>query len=351
MDLLQDAWQPPTIRPQCLVSYDLAEPHPTDMIQGRVVSHMNGANDECYHSLWLSPADEVHLSPDFELSVARARAQPPKPLSEILASRLQYSIDVFRDAPRMMIMENQTPWCHPQLYKNKMPKVMQDAYSCCSMYLSKNEINAPVIMNLTDAKINELLSTTHPTTLPEILARVHALILYQIMRLFDGDVLFHRSTDTLFPELENSIFTLMPFLHLPRPSDSVYPLPVSMESISEFWKSWILQESARRTVLITFFFTRIYKTLRGTRDMQCDGTLGLEHAWYLSSHLWSSQSAFDFAVAWAEKPHFVVENLNFSWVLGNAQPDDVDQFGKMLLVTLLGIDGAKAWFYARNAIL
>lgn len=226
-----------------------------------------------------------------------------------------------------------------------------DAYMCSSLYLSKNEINAPVVMNLFDGKIADLLASPLPDTLPEVLARVHALLLYQIMRLFDGDVRFHGRVDSLFLELESSVLTLIPFLYLPLPSDSMEPLPVSMESISEFWKSWILQESARRTVLVTYFFTRVYKTLRGTPNMTCDGKLGLNHSWYLSSHLWKAQSAFDFAVAWAERPHYIVENLNMAWVMGNAQPNDLDVFGKMILVTLLGIDDAKAWFYTRGSLL
>lgn len=206
-------------------------------------------------------------------------------------------------------------------------------------------------MNLLDGKITDLLSTPQPTTLPDLLARVHALLLYQIMCLFDGDVRFRSTVDMLFLELETSVLSLLPFLHLPLPSDSIEPLPDSMESMSEFWKCWILEESTRRTIFTSFFFSRIYEALRETPNMTCDGKLGLDHSWYLSSYLWHAQNAFDFAVAWAERPHFVVENLDFSWALKIAQPADVDLFGKMLLVTLVGIDDAKAWFYSRGALL
>jgi hypothetical protein len=46
-------------------------------------------------------------------------------LSFTIAHRLQYSIDVVTDAPRKMVMELQTPWCHPELYRDNMPKSMQ----------------------------------------------------------------------------------------------------------------------------------------------------------------------------------------------------------------------------------
>jgi hypothetical protein len=59
----------------------------------------------------------------FELSTPRA--SPPKALSGIFASRIQFAVDVLKDIPKMMVMETQTPWCHRQLYKNNMPKEMQ----------------------------------------------------------------------------------------------------------------------------------------------------------------------------------------------------------------------------------
>ncbi|KAJ5093274.1 hypothetical protein N7456_009135 [Penicillium angulare] len=299
------------------------------------------------HALHVVPDRAVNVGPYFALTIPRARQ--PRPLPEIIASNLQFAIDILKDTPKTMVLENQTPWCHQKLYQNHMPRAMQDAFSCCSLYMSKNETNAPVIMALFDARIKDIISTPEPDELLDKLARVHALILYQIMRLFDGDIRSHATADALFASLNSSVVSLLSHLHLPLPSDSLQPLPVSIDSIIGFWNSWVVQESARRTVLLAFFFMQIYKVLQGNVPVHCDGRLGLEHSWYLSAHLWSAQSAFDFAVAWAEKPHFVVHNLDFSWALTSAQPVDLDQFGRMLLVTLLGIDSTRAWFHGKGA--
>ncbi|KAJ5090265.1 hypothetical protein N7532_008949 [Penicillium argentinense] len=314
------------------------------------------------HSLsdWVENAPDTSLLSFFttqgywsqsDLVVAIPRARPLRPLSEIVASHLQFAIDNLKNTPKIMVLENQTPWCHQQLYKSYMPKVMQDAYACCSLYMSKNDINAPVIMSLFDARTRELLSMSEPTEPIEILARVHALILYQIMRLFDGDIRSHATADALFATLELSVLTLMSIIPVPNPSGPTELLPPSVEGTAIFWQIWVLQESARRTILLTFYFIQIYKVLQGKVPVTCDGKLGLEHSWYLSGHLWNSQSAFDFAVAWTEQQHHIVYNLNFEPVLQSAHPDEVDLFGRMLLVTVLGIDKAKAWFYTRGAIL
>lgn len=318
----------------------------------------------------INPSWDLLLSPKLELVMPRIKS--PRPLSEIIASKLQFAVDVLKKAPSMMVLETQLPWCHPKLYNNYMPRAMQgkfisrnvvnrlcqnsnwlfvDAYSCCSLYMSRNETNTPVIMSLLDARAEDLLSSPQPTSLIELLAHAHALLLYQIMRLFAGDVRSHATANTLFGTLEATMIALSDNLYFPDPSISKELLPLNIDPIIEFWEWWILQESARRTMLLTFYFIQIYKVLRGDVTMHCDGKLGLSHSWYLSAQLWNAQSAFDFAVAWSEKDHFVVHDLDFTAVLENAQPDEVDLFGRMLMVTLLGIDGAKAWFYAKGAIM
>lgn len=217
--------------------------------------------------------------------------------------------------------------------------------------MSKNDINSPVLMSIFDSRINDLLSAPPPTTPLELLARTHALILYLIMRLFDGGIRTQPSAESLLALLEASALSLFNCTYIPHPSQPYVLLPISMEPIMSFWESWVFQESARRTIMMVFYFVKIQHFLQGKPLSACDGKLGLEHAWYQSAHLWNAQSAFDFAVAWTENQHFIVYNADFTGLLQDAKPDDVDLFGKMLLVTKLGIDETKAWFYSRGGIL
>ena len=46
-------------------------------------------------------------------------------VSFAIRTRLQYAIDTILNTPRQMVEENQTPWCHPQLYKHGMPRVLE----------------------------------------------------------------------------------------------------------------------------------------------------------------------------------------------------------------------------------
>lgn len=52
------------------------------------------------------------------------------PLSVTIAHRLQYAINLVKDAPRRMVVDLETPWCHAQLYRDEMPRSMQGAQTC-----------------------------------------------------------------------------------------------------------------------------------------------------------------------------------------------------------------------------
>ena len=44
----------------------------------------------------------------------------------------------------------------------------------------------------------------------------------------------------------------------------------------------------------------------------------------------------------------MVKNLDFSDLLENAPPDDVDTYGRMMLVAVLGLEHVKGWFHSRG---
>ncbi|PWY72154.1 hypothetical protein BO94DRAFT_539281 [Aspergillus sclerotioniger CBS 115572] len=216
--------------------------------------------------------------------------------------------------------------------------------------MARNEINTPVILSSFKTRIDDLLTSPPPSTHIEALAYTQSLILYQIMRLFDGDIHARVSAEPLIPVLKTAALNLLSLVHFPAveaETDSSAP----MEAVMQSWSDWVYQESARRTALFSFYLIQIYRLIIGENNLSCDGRLGLNHSWYLSAQLWNAQTAFDFAVAWNENQHFLICNADFVGALQSARPADVDLFGRMLLSTVLGVDQAKAWFYSRGAIL
>ncbi|KAL2822791.1 hypothetical protein BDW59DRAFT_173722 [Aspergillus cavernicola] len=307
----------------------------------------------------------VYVDENHEMTHIRTKTRLPLP--ELMATRFQYAIDTLRDTPRMMVMENQTPWSHRELYSKGMPTPMQDAYACCALYITKTPINAPMVTTHIHYRHQALLLSPLPTSPPDLLAYTHALILYQIMHIFDPDLNNANTSTSLdalsMSALESAASLLFSSTHFPPSPDSnsdstettaataTTLLGPSLPATMHFWTLWISEESARRTILFTFYFLQILRLLRSEHNLHCDGKLGLLHSWYSSAHLWNADSAFDFALAWGGKEHFIVRNVDFSHLLEKAEPGDVDCFARMLLVSSQGLERVRGWFFLRGDIL
>lgn len=157
------------------------------------------------------------------------------------------------------------------------------------------------------------LTPAPPNHPREVLARVQALLLYLTILIFDGDILARSAAEAAMPVLESAAIGLVGlFGHNPL----VAPVPAPPESLPlypvgparEFWRGWLLQESARRTYAATFFLLQLYLVLKGDVPKKCDHKLYLCHFWTASAHLWRAEDAFEFAIAWRDRRHLVVNN-------------------------------------------
>ncbi|KAI7784884.1 hypothetical protein LA080_008915 [Diaporthe eres] len=250
-------------------------------------------------------------------------------LHAALETNFSYAMDKIREAPSTMLLENQTPWCHPLLYRENMPRVMQEAVSACALHASKNAVNSRVIMRCIETKVDDLLSSAPQPGLLNALARTQALLLYQTIRFFDGDVLARSSPDT---------WLTTPPCHVDNPS-----LSLSQPS-REFWRAWADQESARRTFLVASFFVHIWKMLTGQPLVQrWDDEELKRQCWTLSAHLWGAGDVLDFAAAWRDKRHRVVRRGTIRSTMMDAEAGDVEAFGKMLMTAALGVDETENW--------
>ncbi|KAM0525605.1 hypothetical protein ACHAPE_000313 [Trichoderma viride] len=274
-------------------------------------------------------------------------------LNEVVARRLQFSLDQIRKAPKTMVMETQTPWSHPLLYADNMPRSMQDAHASCALYVAKNRANAPVIFRCIESRVQDLLCEPIPTTPLESLAHTQALLLYQIIHLFDGDISARSSGERISPFLETSAIGLLAHVIFDTEANCSDPFSeCCLATLPDLWKDWIFQESARRTLLFVFFFLQAYRVLTGSQGLNsCDGRLGLCHFWTVSEHLWQAETALEFRDAWQQKNHFLVVDGQVAVVLSEAKAGDVDVFGKMLISAAVGIPELEAWFTSRGGSL
>lgn len=218
--------------------------------------------------------------------------------------------------------------------------------------MAKNPVNGPVILRSIEARVHDLVNAPLPSSPLECLAHTQSIILYQIIRVFDGDITSRASADRLLPMLEESAIRLLAHVNFDTDMASVADMDLyPIAPVEEFWTNWVFQESCRRTLLFAFFFAQTYRLISGQKGLYCDGRLGLCHSWTLSAQLWRAKTPIEFAKACRDRKYFVVTDAQFKPVLEQAQADDVDSFGRILISCLLGIKEAEGWFASRGGSL
>ncbi|KAF2434260.1 hypothetical protein EJ08DRAFT_627776 [Tothia fuscella] len=262
------------------------------------------------------------------------------------ASRLDYGLEQLKLAPSTMVYKMETPWSHHLLYEEYMPQSMHDALGVCALYLTKNDMNSSFVFKHIELGVQKLLESPVPEKPIELLARVHALLLYQIIRVFDGDILARAQAERDISHLENMAYSLQSIANQQEALPPFLPL-YPTETAKGLWKTWFLQESARRTFLICFFYLALYCLVKGKKSF-CQDNTALPSTFTASSHLWHARSVLDFAIAWKERHHFVITDLSYDELRKVGTPEDIETFGKILLVSDMGIDDTKGWLYTRN---
>jgi hypothetical protein len=235
---------------------------------------------------------------------------------------------------------------HPFLYEDEMPQSLQDAHATCALYLAKNEKNKDAVAKHISNRVQELFYSPVPSKTKDLLARGHALILYQAMFVFGDDSTWFSRAELALPHLEDVGERLLAIMY--QLKDSLDPVPVYPSSAAATaWTTYILHESIRRTVLAMYQFITISWILLG-QFKACMDSLRIGSRLFVSSQLWHAESAFEFALAWNQGKYIYIKDLDFEEVMRSAQPEDLDTFAKMIMVGLHGSDDAKGWFHTRG---
>lgn len=102
--------------------------------------------------------------------------------------------------------DNRTIFLHPDLYKNSMPTSMINAFSTSVLYSNRTPATQATVFRILSKNVADLLSemdlASVQLTRLEQLGRVQALVLYQTMRVFDGDIRQRANAEKAMPVLE-----------------------------------------------------------------------------------------------------------------------------------------------------
>jgi len=101
--------------------------------------------------------------------------------------RAKFCVAALKSYPAHLALTSKTAFINPRCYP-ALPHALQEACTVAALYITKNDRNEEMIWEVMGAKVNRLIHEYRPSmTVPEHLAAVQALIIFQIIRLFDGE--------------------------------------------------------------------------------------------------------------------------------------------------------------------
>ncbi|KAH9885674.1 hypothetical protein F4778DRAFT_498501 [Xylariomycetidae sp. FL2044] len=314
----------------------------------------------------------------------------PKTPHNYIASRV-------KAFPADIATTSSTAFMHRYLYRDRAPPCILTCFSTAVAYVharqqasssaspaSSSSFSSqllPMALRTLDAAAHELVGvgdsdnagmvammTMRMMTPLEKLARAQALFVYQVIRLFDGDVGLRVQAErdmALFQTWLAELCKIRDNLSSGGGEENVDDddeqaqrqlhsggavaaaaararariLPVVQ------WERWIFAESVRRTILMAYSVITMYEIMSDTgqhgQGINQASPWVYIHRWTLGRSLWEADSAYEFWRAWRERRHFVISNYAFEEFLEHGRGEDVDEFGKILLSVYMGVDEMK----------
>lgn len=185
-----------------------------------------------------------------------------------------------------------SPFLHRHLYKDYTPPCIVSCFSTCVLYKNRTPDNAAMVVRAIQSDVKGLVGSesdantgavSQAVLMPlEKVARVQALLLYQIIRLLDGDVMLRAQGERDMELMEGWVRDLCKVRdnlgNLEREESgrvrtgppeewevSTQPaIQVARSLLTLYHQRWILAESVRRTILITQSFSKLYQMMHET---------------------------------------------------------------------------------------
>jgi hypothetical protein len=258
------------------------------------------------------------------------------------------------------------PFIHANLYKDDLPNCIQSAFTATAAYFAKTAANKGFILRIIEGNCNALLEQLEigidagkdkvASDTVYHLARTQTLLIYQIIRLFDGDI---RSR----AQAENSMDLLLSWAGQLWESASqdaksaIYekaPMTSSVTadgcgvlsqnafrvdgSVAALWRAWYVAESIRRTYVAIVFVQGMYQTLKQGWAF-CPGGVNFT----VTKGLWDSPSAHTWWELFLQDASPPAQSMQLERLLLESQPAEVDKFVQPLLVASYGHARVDQW--------
>lgn len=237
------------------------------------------------------------------------------------------------------------PFIHHSLYRHRYPNCIQDAYLSLSAYLHKTSANEHMIMRIIDQRVVQLVEGGLLDRIEEgdsldYLARCQALLVYQCIGLYDGDIRLRHLAEKHIPVLESWMDTLMQ--HASHTLGSGTSLTTSTLDCATtlLWHTYILAEATRRTWLMVAGIQGIYKLIlyNGTVPCCMGGTIFTSRTGF-----WESPNAAAWEKRCTEVYSGLVRLTEVDKMMALVPREEVCEFADLVLECTYGEGWTQRW--------
>ncbi|OTB06422.1 hypothetical protein M426DRAFT_318833 [Hypoxylon sp. CI-4A] len=306
------------------------------------------------------------LTPESWIADYHAPPEQPDMVQEEVLHRF---VDKVRGWLRRWGSEGSSPLHHRYLYRERMPRPVQDAYSAVSMYhasVSSGSVDVRITAaQVLEDRVSQLLEDQALESsllaaggkemhIFDQLSRVQALLTYQTIRLFDGDVRMRAQAEELIPTLFQWTRELLDCAkeNLTRPSQFLADIAACTSSLqvtftrsgvneaSEYtsWRAWILVESVRRTWVVANHLQEIYLYWKRSWS-ECPGRVAIT----MQGGLWDAASPYAWSRACRDNGTLFLSTKRTECLFYERCPEDVDEFSWIILELSYGVDRMERW--------
>jgi hypothetical protein len=252
------------------------------------------------------------------------------------------------------IEHGSNPFIHQQLYRHRLPQSIQDAYLSLSAYFGKNISNEHLIFRIIEDRVTRLVADGVPSSdffdALEYFARVQALLVYQCIGLYDGNIRLRHLAEQHIPVLEFWMVDLLQQISRnPDCSESLFNPPqrqpsqmsppvTHIPSEDLLWYTYIITESVRRTWLVTAGVQGLYNLIQCGKGSCMGGTIFTSR-----SGFWEAKSA----VAWEKRCCDVYAGLvrltEVDKMFALVPRKEICDFAKVVLQCTYGREQVERW--------
>jgi hypothetical protein len=255
------------------------------------------------------------------------------------------------------ISSGSNDFIHSHLYKMRFPRCIQDAYAALCCYVHKTERNELIAFRVVEDRATQLVEEYEGRDggdgrecldSLEHVARVQALLIYQMIGLYDGDIRLRHISETHIPILAKWMREMVQHssqatclggsIISPQSSPQGITIPTAQNE-NLLWYSWILAESIRRTWVVGSGAQVIFLGVQRGSATPCDGGM-----MFTTRHgVWEARSAVEWEKLCMEVHIGLMQMAEADRLFNEVRPEDVNEFTKMVLDVTFGRERLERW--------